>query len=272
MNRFARPFIALVALTALAACGDDTTPDASPDTTLAISAPDTTQVTTADTTTDTTADTTTDTTPETTAATASDISTFCDAKVAFDGVSSDTPDEEAFAAYVAEASARASDIAAAAPPELQAAAITVANTLAGLNSLDEGTAAHVDQAYASAREELAVAVHERCDFGRLTLDIADNAYSSATVEVANGVNSVLVNNADATVHVTIIAKLAEGTTADQLLADPDLFEANATIVAVVVGGPNVADGAALQLDAGGYIYFNPEHVVTGMAGAFSVPG
>ena len=114
-------------------------------------------------------------------------------------------------------------------------------------------------------------MHERCDFGRLILDIADNAYSQATVEVANGVNSILVNNADATVHVTIIAKLAEGMTADQLLADPDLFEANATIMAVVVGGPNVADGAAIQLDAGNYIYFNPEHVATGMAGAFTVP-
>lgn len=253
MNRLASQLIALVALTAMTACGDDTTPDAAPTT---AGVPDTTA----------------EAAPDTTTSPPADISAFCDAKVAFDSVNNDTPDEEAFAAYVADASTRANDIAAAAPVELQAAALTVANTLAGLNSLDEGTAAHVDEAYASAREELAVAVHERCGFGSLTLDIADNAYSSATVEVTDGVNSVLVNNADATVQVTIIAKLAEGMTADQLLENPDLFEANATIVAVVVGGPNVADGAAVQLDAGNYIYFNPEHVASGMAGAFSVPG
>lgn len=252
MNRFASPFIAMIAMIALAACGDDTKPDAAPTTAVV-------------------PETTPETAPDATATPVSDISAFCEAKVAFDGVNSDTPDEEAFAAYVADASARANDIAAVAPAELQAAALTVASTLAGLNSLEEGTAAHVDAAYASAREELAVAVHERCDFGRLTLDIADDAYSSATVEVTNGGNSILVNNADATVQVTIIAKLAEGMSADQLLADPDLFEANATVVAVVVGGPNVADGAALQLDAGNYIYFNPEHVASGMAGAFSVP-
>ncbi len=264
MKRHAVPLIALMSLASIAGCGSKSTSDALPTTSDAL--PTTSAPATSAPATSAPATTIPDTTiPE------FDIADFCAAKVAFDGVNNDTPDEDAFDAYVAEASARAADIVSSAPPDIQEAATTVASTLAGLDNLDDGTAAHADEAYAGAREVLAVAVHDRCEFGRLTLDIANNTYSSATVEVTNGVTSVLVNNTDAVVHVTIIAKLADGVRADQLLANPELFEASATIVGVVVGGPDVADGTALALSPGNYIYFNPEYVATGMAGAFSIP-
>ena len=259
MKRYAVTFVALISFATLVSCGNDSTPEAAPTTSAADNA------TTRDTTSPETA------TSGTPTAAAFDMSAFCGAKMAFDGVNSDTPDEAAFDSYVAEASARAGDVVATAPPGLQEAASTVASTLAGLHNLDDGTAAHANEPYAAARETLARAVHDRCGFGHLALDIVDNAYSSENGEVTDGATSVLVNNTDAAVHVTIIAKLAEGFTADQLLAKPDLFETEATIVGVVFTGPHRADGTAVALSAGNYVYFDPEHVEDGMTGSFDVP-
>ena len=264
MKRYAVTFIALISVATLVGCSKDSTPAAAPTPSAADTAT-TRDATTRDATSPETA------TPATSMAATFDMSAFCGAKMAFDGVNSDTPDEAAFDSYVAEASARAGDIVATAPPELQEAANTVASTLAGLRDLDDGTAAHANEPYAAARETLAKAVHDRCGFGHLALDIVDNAYSSEPGEVTGGATSVLVNNADTAVHVTIIAKLAEGFTADQLLAKPDLFETKATIVGAVFTGPHRADGTAVALSAGNYIYFDPEHVEDGMTGSFSLP-
>ncbi len=284
MKRHSVTAIALITLSGLAGCGnsDSAASDATAETSAAITtnppattpaeAPATTspegtspegtapQGTSSD-----------DTVADSAAAETIGIAEFCAAKVAFDAVNSDTPDEESFDVYVAEATARADDIVSTAPAELQRAATTVLTTLRQLDDLEEGTVAHADVPYAEAREELARGVHELCRFGQISIGIAANTFSSVTVAAIDGVTSVLVDNTDPFVHVTIIAKLVDGISADQLLADPELFETSATVVGVIVAGPQVADGAALALPAGNYVYFDPEHVQTGMAGAFTVP-
>lgn len=237
--------VLLVALVALASCASDDPPTASKEAA------------------------TTTTSVETTEA-APTPTAFCKAKAAFDAVDSDTPDEAAFDRYIEEATEAANAIADDAPPELAEAASTLVDTLAGLETLDQGTTAHADPAYAKARADLATAVDEGCGYGRIALTIDGDSYADPPSAAKAGLTSLLVDNGDEQVRVTIVAKLADGTTGQQVLENPDLFETSATPVGIVVAGPESVDGTILDLSPGEYIYFDPEHLEDGMAASLAV--
>jgi hypothetical protein len=213
-------------------------------------------------------------TPPTVAASAgggADLAAFCDAKRTFDAVDNNTPDEAAFDRYVAESTAAAQVLTDVAPGELRPAVTTLVASLSRLDTREQGTAAHSDAAYARARGELATAVHERCAFGQLAITIEDDAYVDVPVAPPSGPTSLLVDNRDRHVHPTIIARLADDVTPEQLLQNPELFETAATVSAVVVAGPAASDGAIIDLTPGTYIVFDPEHLESGMALSVVVP-
>ena len=256
----------LVAL-APSACGSD----ASPSSEAATVAPTSTVESSAATSPTTTPPIATQRTAPASAGAGADLAAFCDAKRTLDAVDNNTPDEAAFDRYVAESTAAAQVLADVAPAELRPAVDTIVAGLARLDTREQGTAAHSDPAYAKARGELATAVHERCALGQLPITIEADAYVDVPAASSSGPTSLLVDNRDRHVHPTIIARLADDVTPEQLLQNPNLFETAATVSAVVVAGPASFDGAIIDLTAGTYIVFDPEHLESGMALSIVVP-
>lgn len=197
---------------------------------------------------------------------------FCRAKAAFDAVDNLTPNAAAFTRYVHEARAKAARIVSSAPPDLATAARTLAQRLATLHTLAQGTAAHSDPGYAGARQTLAQAVDARCGYHHLRLRLTGARLTAAPAELRAGPASVLVANTAHNVRTVVLARLRTGVTPQQLLAHPDTFEQVADVVGAVVAGPNAVDGIVLRFVPAWYVAFDPERVSDGVTAAFRVSG
>lgn len=265
-----RPIRGILAVTALGLCGACATSDATPATTPASASPPA-SASTLTTTPATTPATAPATAPATVDASAAEMPrAFCDAKAEFDALDSDTPDEASLQHYLTQAVPAMQAVADAAPPDITAAAASVVAELQSFTSLDVATAAHEDDSYNGARATIAMAVHDQCGYQPLTFEVANNAVVTAPDTATVGPASVLLISHDHDVHVLIFARLHDGVTADQLMADPDAFEAGADIVNVVLAGARATDGIVLNLEAGSYVYFDPQYLDDGLAGSFDV--
>lgn len=194
------------------------------------------------------------------AAPGASLGQFCEAKAQFDALDSETPDERALASYVQGAVTAMTRVEATAPPTLKAPTRTVLTTLQGMRNLKVATAAHSNVAYLNARAQLASAVHDKCAYHRVAIRISDVAMTITPATSPIGKTSILVTSKGKEPHVVVIAMLRNGVTAEQLLAEPDSFEANATAIGAVFLAPGLNDGVALTLKAGRYVTFDPEHL------------
>ena len=195
---------------------------------------------------------------------------FCEAKVALDAISPDTPDDEALRKVQAELRPALERLEGAADGELAGHVATMADAYLSHDNLGDTTAAVGTDSFAQATSAVAAYTHESCGFSEAAFETVDDRYASAPETVPAGRTFLFLHNAGEHQHAVVVFRLNEGvtTSAAELAADGS-FEREGEFVTSLFGPGGADAGVVTDLRPGRYFYFDDEHMGT-MSGIFEV--